>query len=66
MNVELLPFTSATLSVAGGPATSVGTGTLTFPLRTDQPVVVATTRQGVARSYHFRCVPLDFPRLEVL
>ena len=66
MSVDLLPFTTATLSVAGGAATPVGTGTVTFPLRTDQPVVLSTTRQGVAQSYHFRCVPTDFPRLEVL
>jgi hypothetical protein len=66
MDLDLLPFTSARLSVAGGPATPVGTGSVSFPLRTDQPVVVETTRQGVARNYHFRCVPLDFPRLEVL
>ena len=66
MSVDLLPFTTASLSVAGGAATAVGTGTVTFPLRTDQPVVLSTTRQGVAQNYHFRCVPTDFPRLEVL
>jgi hypothetical protein len=66
MSVDLLPFTTATLAVAGGVATPVGTGTTSFILATDQPVVLATTRQGVARDYHFRCVPADFPRLEVL
>lgn len=65
MSVDLLPFTTATLSVAGGPPSAVGTGTTTFVLATDQPVVLATTREGVARNYHFRCVPTDFPRLEV-
>ena len=65
MSVDLLPFTTATLSVAGGPPAAVGTGTSTFVLATDQPVVLATTREGVARNYHFRCVPTDFPRLEV-
>ena len=66
MSIDLLPFTTATLSVAGGPPAAVGTGTTTFVLATDQPVVLATTREGVARNYHFRCVPTDFPRLEVL
>lgn len=66
MSVDLLPFTTATLSVAGGAPRAVGTGTTTFVLATDQPVVLATTRQGVARNYHFRCVPIDFPRFEVL
>jgi hypothetical protein len=27
---------------------------------------VSTTRQGILRDYNFRCVPTDFPRLEVL
>jgi hypothetical protein len=65
MSIDLLPFTTATLSVAGGPPAAVGTGTTRFVLATDQPVVLATTREGVARNYHFRCVPTDFPRLEV-
>ena len=34
-------------------------------MRTDDSLVVATTRLGVQRDYHFRCVPLDFPRLTV-
>jgi hypothetical protein len=66
MNVDLLPFTSATLSVAGGPAAPVGTGTASFVIAADQLAVLATVRQGVAKNYHFRCVPTDFPRLEVL
>ncbi len=66
MSVDLLPFTTATLSVAGGPPTAVGTGTVTFALATDQPVVLATAREGATRNYHFRCVPTDFPRLEVV
>ena len=65
MSIDLLPLTTATLSVAGGPPAAVGTGTTDFVLATDQPVVLATTREGVARDYHFRCVPIDFPRLEV-
>ena len=65
MSIDLLPLTTATLSVAGGPPAAVGTGTTSFVLATDQPVVLATTREGVARNYHFRCVPTDFPRLEV-
>ena len=65
LSIDLLPFTTATLSVAGGPPQPVGTGTTTFVLAADQPVVLATTREGVARNYHFRCVPTDFPRLEV-
>ena len=66
MNLDVLPFTTASLSVAGGPTTAMGTGSVTFPLQTDQPLVVSTNRQGVVRDYHFRCVPLDFPRLEVV
>jgi hypothetical protein len=65
MSIDLLPFTTARLSVAGAAPTAVGTGTTTFVLATDQPVVLATSREGVARDYHFRCVPTDFPRLEV-
>jgi hypothetical protein len=65
MTIDLLPFTTARLSVAGAAPTAVGTGTTTFVLATDQPVVLATSREGVARDYHFRCVPTDFPRLEV-
>ncbi len=65
VSLDVLPFTSATLSVAGGPANPVGTGSVVFPLRTDQPVVVSTTRQGVGRDFHFRCVPTDFPRFDV-
>jgi hypothetical protein len=66
MRLELLPFTAATLSVAGGSPTSVASGTTTVSLGTDQPLVVSTNRQGVDKTYHFRCVPLDFPRLDVL
>jgi hypothetical protein len=66
LSVDLLPFTSATLSVAGQPATGLGTGAVTVPLRADEPLVVSTSRQGIPRDYHFRCVPNDFPKLEVL
>ena len=66
MNLDGLAFTAATLTVAGGAPTPVGTGSVTFALRTDEPVVVSTTRRDIRRDYHFRCVPLDFPRLEVL
>jgi hypothetical protein len=66
MGLELLPFTSASLSVAGGAFTAIGSGSTTMSLRTDQPFVVSTNRQGIDRTYHFRCVPNDFPRLEVL
>jgi hypothetical protein len=66
LSVDLLPFTSATLSVAGQPATALGTGSVTVPLRADQPLLVSTTRQGIPLDYHFRCVPNDFPKLEVL
>lgn len=65
MHLDLLPFASATLSVAGAQPLSVGTGTRTFVLRTDQPFVLSTTRREVRRDYHFRCVPTDFPRLDV-
>ena len=66
MTIDVLPFTTASVSVAGGPAAPVGTGTVNVPMRTDDLLVLSTTRQGVAKNYHFRCVPADFPRLEVL
>ena len=66
MNLDLLPFTTASISVSGGPARPVDTGPVTVEMRTDQLLTLATVRQGVAKNYHFRCVPLDFPRLEVL
>ena len=66
MGLELLAFTSATLSVAGQPPVGLGSGSVTVPLRADQPLVVSTTRQGIQRDFHFRCVPDDFPKLEVL
>ncbi len=66
MNLDVLPFTTATVSVSGSPTRPVGTGSVTVEMRTDQLLTVATTRQGVVQNYHFRCVPLDFPRLEVL
>lgn len=66
MTVDLLPFTSARLAVAGGPLSPIGTGTTTFQMSADQLAVLETSRQGVQRTYHFRCVPTDFPRLEVL
>ncbi len=65
MSLDVLPFTAATVSVSGGPATPVGTGTTNVAMSTDQLLTLATTRQGVGRSYHFRCVPPDFPRLDV-
>jgi hypothetical protein len=65
LTIDLLPFTTATVSVAGGPATPIGTGTTSIPLSTDQLLKLSTTRQGVARDVHFRCVPADFPRFDV-
>lgn len=65
MNIDLLPFTTATASVSGGPATPVVSGTTSVQMRTDQLLKLATTRAGVVRDYHFRCVPPDFPRLDV-
>ncbi len=66
MTIDVLPITTASVSVEGGPATPVGTGTVNVPMRTDDLLVLSTTRQGVVTNYHFRCVPADFPRLEVL
>lgn len=66
VTVDSLPFTTTTLSVAGAPPAAVGNGIVNVALRTDEPLLVTTSRQGVVRDYHFRCVPLDFPRLEVL
>lgn len=65
MTIDLLPFTTATVKVGGGPATPVGAGTVTVPMRTDDLLLLSTTRQGVGKNYHFRCVPNDFPRLDV-
>ena len=65
IDLELLPFTSVSVSVAGSAPVAVGSGTVTRQVRTDQPLVVSTTRQGVQRDYHLRCVPLDFPELSV-
>ena len=66
MTVDLLPFTEASVSVSGGPVTPVGTSTTTVSMRTDQLLTLSTNRLGVSpRDYHFRCVPADFPRLDV-
>ncbi len=66
MNIDLLPLTTASVSVTGGPATPVSTGTVNVPMRADDLLTLSTTRQGVGKNYHFRCVPTDFPRLEVV
>jgi len=65
MTIDLLPFTTATIKVGGGPATPVATGTTTVPMRTDDLLLLSTIRQGIGKDYHFRCVPSDFPRLDV-
>jgi hypothetical protein len=65
MSIDLLPFTTASVSVTGGPAVPVGTGTANVSVRTDQLVTLSTTRLGAVKNYHFRCVPADFPRLDV-
>ena len=65
MTIDLLPFTEATVKVGGGPATPVGTGTTTVVMRTDDLLLLSTDRPGVGKDYHFRCVPSDFPRLDV-
>ena len=65
IDLELLPFTNASISVAGQAPVAVGSGTFARQLRTDELLVVSTTRQGVRRDYHLRCVPTDFPRLSV-
>jgi hypothetical protein len=44
---------------------TVGTGTTSVSMRTDQLLKLSTTRAGAVRDYHFRCVPPDFPRLDV-
>ncbi len=66
MSIDMLPFTTATISVAGGPASAIGTGTTSVPMRTDDLLLLSTVRQGVGKNYHVRCVPTDFPRLEVV
>ena len=65
IDLGLLPSTAVYLTVAGGTPTPIGDGSVTVPMRTDDSLVVATTRLGVQRDYHFRCVPIDFPRLAV-
>jgi hypothetical protein len=65
MTLDVLPFTSASVSVSDGPVTPVGTGRTSVSMREDQLLKLATTRAGAARDYHFRCVPPDFPRLDV-
>jgi hypothetical protein len=65
MTIDLLPFTTATVKVSGGPAIPVSTGTATVSMRTDDLLLLSTVRQGVVKDYHFRCVPTDFPRLDV-
>ncbi len=65
IGLGLLPSTAVYVTVAGGAPIPVGNGSLTVPMRTDDSLVVATTRLGIQRNYHFRCVPLDFPRLTV-
>ena len=65
IDLELLPFTAASISVAGSAPVSVASGTFTREMRKDQLLVVSTTRQGVQRDYHLRCVPVDFPKLSV-
>ena len=68
MSIDLLPFTTASISVAGGPVRDVGTGAVTVPMRADDLLTLSTTRQelGVEQDFHFRCVPDDFPRLDVV
>ena len=65
IGLGLMPSTAVSVAVAGGAPIPVGNGSVTVPMRTDDSFVVATTRNGVQRDYHFRCVPLDFPRLTV-
>ncbi len=66
IGLGLMPSTDASVSVGGGAPVPAGNSNLAVSMRTDELLVVATTRQGVARNYHFRCLPTDFPRLEVL
>ena len=65
IGLGLMPSTGVYVIVAGGAPIPVGNGSVTVPMRTDDSLVVATTRNGIQRDYHFRCVPLDFPRLTV-
>jgi hypothetical protein len=65
VTLDVLPFTTATVSVSGGSARPVGTGTFAASMRADDLLTLATVRQGTARSYRFRCVPDDFPRFDV-
>jgi Arylsulfotransferase (ASST) len=61
----LMPSTGVSVSVGGGAPITAGNGNLTVPMHTDEALVVSTNRLGVRRDYHFRCVPSDFPRLDV-
>jgi len=62
IDLELLPFTTATVNQ---PLAAVGSGPITRQLRTDDLLTVKLTRQGEEQSYHFRCLPTDFPKLTV-
>ncbi|MEO6653430.1 MAG: aryl-sulfate sulfotransferase [Ilumatobacteraceae bacterium] len=53
---------SVTARVNGVPVTS---GTLDLPFGTDDQIRVELRRGANVRSYYFRCVPPDFPRLAV-
>jgi hypothetical protein len=65
VDLKLLPLTTATISTGGRPPVPVGSGVTSTTIRTDEALVLSTIRRGVPRAYHFRCVPLDFPRLSV-
>ena len=60
MRLDLLPGASATLD--GAPVSS---GAVTRQVATDQLLTLAITRGAESRTYYFRCLPADFPTLDV-
>ncbi|MEJ7801464.1 MAG: hypothetical protein WKF60_13150, partial [Ilumatobacter sp.] len=60
LHLDLLRSTTA--RVNGVP---VASGTLDLPIGTDDLVRVDLRRGADIRSYYFRCVPADFPRLDI-
>ncbi len=60
LEVELLRSTTARVN-----GVAVASGTVDVPFTTDQLISVQFKRGATTRTYYFRCVPDDFPRLEI-
>ena len=62
IGLELLPFATA---IVDQPLASTGSGTIARQLQADDLLTMEIERGGQQRSYHFRCLPADFPQLVV-